>query len=79
MKDKRNQMMDKDALFITVLLIALVISSYLAIHHGKAFYNGIKGTGITNSQCNKKTKKAEVNNRKEPIKKLYKDAFNEKR
>lgn len=73
MKDERNQAIDKEVLFIMVLLIALVISGYLAIHHGKKFYNGIKGAGITNSQCNKKTKKVEL------IKRTYKDAFNERK
>ena len=58
-------------LFLVFLLIILLLSSIGLIHHSMKLRDAL----IHREQI----KKAEVNNRKEPIKKLYKDAFNEKR
>lgn len=58
-------------LFPIFLLIILLLSSIGLIHRGMKLRDAL----IHREQI----KKAEVNNRKEPIKKLYKDAFNEKR
>lgn len=58
-------------LFPIFLLIILLLSSIGLIHQGMKLRDAL----IHREQI----KKAEVNNRKEPIKKLYKDAFNEKR
>lgn len=71
MKKKADYVDALIELFPVFLLIILLLSSIGLIHHGMKLRDAL----IHKEQ----TKKAEVNNRKEPIKKLYKDAFNQKR